>query len=207
MLTFGSEEFRAQKDKHPERYWVCLLMLFQVCRRKEPAQLNVADILEEDGIPYLYFKHDGKDQTTKADSSTRRVPIHRSLIQLGFLEYVKGIKAAGHVQLFPQLTRANNNPGDSVGKWFARLKKKQGLNDPQLTLYSTRHTGITRLSNIGVPEKIRMMITGHASQGIHGKVYDQRERVPMKLLQEGLEKLRYDEVLQALTNSHREEAA
>lgn len=52
-----------------------------------------------------------------------------------------------------------------------------------------------------------MMITGHASQGIHGKVYDQRERVPMKLLQEGLEKLRYDEVLQALTNSHREEAA
>ena len=65
MLTFGSEEFRTQKDEHPERYWICLLMLFQVCRRKEPAQLNIADILEEDGVPYLYFKHDGMEQTTK----------------------------------------------------------------------------------------------------------------------------------------------
>ena len=89
MLTFGSEEFRTQKDEHPERYWICLLMLFQVCRRKEPAQLNIADILEEDGVPYLYFKHDGMEQTTKTEASVRRVPLHRALIQLGFLEYVK----------------------------------------------------------------------------------------------------------------------
>lgn len=33
MLTFGSEEFKAQRAKHPERYWICLLMLFEVCRR------------------------------------------------------------------------------------------------------------------------------------------------------------------------------
>jgi integrase len=222
MLTFGSEEFAAQKAKHPERYWICLLMLFQVCRRKEPAQLNVADIFEEDGIPYLYFKHDGKDQTTKTDASIRKVPIHSALIRLGFLEYVKGVKDGGHAHLFPQLTRGKNTPvGDSVGKWFSRLKKKKGLNDPNLALYSTRHTGITRLSNIGVPEKIRMMLTGHAAQGIHGKVYDQRERVPMKLLRDGLEKLRYEEVVQrlvessgtrpepsqALTNGQKEEAA
>lgn len=52
-----------------------------------------------------------------------------------------------------------------------------------------------------------MMLVGHAAQGVHGKVYDHRERVPMKLLQLGLEKLRYPEVLQALTNGQREEAA
>lgn len=207
LLTFGSEQFKAQKERRPERYWICLLMLFQVCRRKEPAQLNVADVLEVDGIPCLHFKHDGKDQTTKTDSSVRKVPIHPTLIQLGFLEYVRQMKDAGHVHLFPQLTRGQGNVGDAVGKWFARLKKQKRLNDSTLALYSTRHTGITRMSNIGIPEKIRMMITGHASQGVHGKVYDQRERVPMKLLQEGLEKLRYSEVLQALNNGKREEAA
>ncbi len=200
MLTFGSEEFKAQKEEHPERYWICLLMLFQVCRRKEPAQLNVADILEEEGIPCLYFKHDGKDQTTKTESSVRKVPIHSALIELGLLQYVKEMKDAGHVHLFPQLERGKKPTlGDAMGKWFARLKKAKGLNDSLLTLYSTRHTGITRLSNIGVPEKIRMMITGHASQGIHGQVYDRRERVPMKLLQEGLERLRYPKVFDALT--------
>ena len=185
-------------------------MLFQVCRRKEPAQLNVADIVEEGGIPCLHFKHDGKDQTTKTDSSIRKVPIHSALIQLGFLEYLKDIKAAGHMHLFPQLTRGNGNTlGDSVGKWFARMKKLKGLNDSLLTLYSTRHTGITRMSNIGVSEKIRMMITGHASTGgVHSRVYDQRERVPMKLLQEGLERLQYPEVLFALNHKgQRDEAA
>lgn len=208
-LTFGSEEFREQKEEHPERYWICLLMLFQVCRRKESSQLNVADVLEEDGVLYIHFKHDGKDQTTKTESSVRKVPIHSALIQLGFLDYVQGIKDAGHIYLFPQLTRGKTIPlGDSVGKWFARLKQKKGVHDPNLTLYSTRHTDITRLSNIGVPEKIRMMITGHASQGIHGQVYDRRERVPMRLLQEGLERLQYSNVLQALNNGRqREEAA
>jgi integrase len=200
MLTFGSEEFRAQKTSHPERYWICLLMLFQVCRRQEPAQLKLEDIMEEEGTPYIYFKHDGKDQTTKTESSVRKVPVHYALIHLGFLEYLKGIKAQGHTYLFPQLTRGKAAPsGDAVGKWFARLKKRKGLNDPRLALYSTRHTGITRLSNIGVPEKIRMMITGHASQGIHGKIYDQRERVPMKLLQDGLEKLQYSEIMKRLS--------
>jgi len=53
-----------------------------------------------------------------------------------------------------------------------------------------------------------MMLTGHAAQGIHGKVYDHRERVSMKLLHEGLEKLRYPEVHQALeTKGQSEEVA
>jgi hypothetical protein len=78
------------------------------------------------------------------------------------------------------------------------LKKKNGLNDQQLALYSTRHTGITRLSNIGVPVKIRMMITGDASQGIHCRVYDLRARVPMQIVRDWLEKLRYDEIANAV---------
>lgn len=216
LLTFGSEEFKAQRMEHPERYWICLLMLFEVCRRKEPAQLNVSDILDEDGIPYIHIKHDGEDQTTKAEASVRKVPIHSALIQLGFLSYVHEIKAAGHIHLFPQLTRGKcHNVGDAVGKWFARLKKKKGLHDANLALYSTRHTGITRMGNVGVSEKIALMLTGHAAQGIHNMVYNRRERVPMKLLQEGLEKLQYPEVLQTLRGAaqtlkakgQREEAA
>lgn len=207
LLTFGSEEFKAQRTEYPERFWICLLMLFQVCRRKEPAQLEVLDIQEEDGIPYIHIKHDGENQTTKTEASIRKVPIHSSLIQLGFLDYVHSIKAAGHIHLFPQLTRnKHHNLGDAVGKWFARLKKRKGLLNSNLALYSTRHTGITRMSNIGVPEKIAFMLTGHAAQGIHNKVYNRRERVSMKLLQEGLEKLQYPEVFKRLTVSPPEDS-
>jgi hypothetical protein len=46
---------------------------------------------------------------------------------------------------------------------------------------------------------MHQMLTGHASHDVHGKVYDRRERVPMKLLQDGLEKLQYPEVLKRLS--------
>jgi len=34
--------------------------------------------------------------------------------------------------------------------------------------------------------------------GVHGQVYVHRESIPLSLLRDGLEKLRYDEVVQVL---------
>lgn len=65
-------------------------------------------------------------------------------------------------------------------------------------LHGLSTTAITRLSSVGVSEKMHRMLTGHASHDVHRKVYDRRERVPMKLLQEGLEKLQYPEVMKRL---------
>jgi integrase len=108
------------------------------------------------------------------------------------------MRKAGETRLFPTLKKGKSTFADATGKWYARLLKKVGLKDKSLVLHGLRHTFITRLSDAGVPEKIRMMLTGHVAQGVHGKVYDHRERVPMKLLQDGLERLQYPQVLQAL---------
>ena len=43
------------------------------------------------------------------------------------------------------------------------------------------------------------MLAGHAASGVqHGQVYVHRESMPLSLLREGLEKLRYEEVVKAL---------
>jgi len=43
-----------------------------------------------------------------------------------------------------------------------------------------------------VPDTI---FSSHAASGVHGQVYAHRERLPLRLLWDGLEKLRYDEVM------------
>lgn len=207
LQVFGSDLFRQQRLTRPDRYWLCLICLWSGCRREEAGQLLLTDIQEQEGIPYFNFSDEGEGQQLKNKDSRRKVPIHSSLIALGFLEYVQQMRAAGEMRLFPVLKKGKNTFADSTGKFYARLLKRVGLMNSSLVLHGLRHTFVTRLSDAGVPEKIKMMLAGHAAHGVHGKVYDHRERVPMRLLQEGLEKLRYDEVIQALTNGQRKEAA
>ena len=87
---------------------------------------------------------------------------------------------------------------DAVGKWFGRLVTKAGRTDLELVLHSLRHGGITKLHAAGVPENIVKVITGHAGGTVPDQVYVHREGLPLSLLQDGLEKLRYDDVLKEL---------
>ena len=50
---------------------------------------------------------------------------------------------------------------------------------------------ITRLMAAGVPQDMREMLVGHASESVHGQVYTHRDAIPLALLKEHLEKLRY----------------
>jgi integrase len=94
--------------------------------------------------------------------------------------------------LFPQLDKGSNGYGDAVGKWFGRLLRHfLHITDPGLVLHSTRHTVITRLHAAGVPTNLVEILVGHASNTVHGTVYVHRENIPLKLLAEALERLRY----------------
>ncbi|RPH77703.1 MAG: hypothetical protein EHM80_11995 [Nitrospiraceae bacterium] len=58
-----------------------------------------ADIQEEQGIPFIRINDDEKlGQNLMNEGSRRRVPVHSSLIELGFLDYVQKITQAGHVR-------------------------------------------------------------------------------------------------------------
>jgi integrase len=122
LTVLGSSEFLKQRETRPERYWLVLLCLFAVCRREEAGQLNLSDIGEAEGVPFIRITDDGEGQTLKNEGSKRRVPIHSALIRLGFLKYVQRITASGHPRLFPQLKRKGPNGfSDPVGKWFGRM--------------------------------------------------------------------------------------
>lgn len=48
------------------------------------------------------------------------------------------------------------------------------------------------------PRNVMEVLAGHVASGVHRKVYEHRELLPMSLLRDGLERLRYEEVVDAL---------
>lgn len=206
VTVFGSDEFRRQRIERPERYWVCLLLLFQVCRREEAGQLYCKDIGETQGITCMTITDEEPDQTLKNEGSRRKVPIHSSLIRLGFLDYVATIKKAGHAseatglkpRLFPQLTRKGNNGyADPVGKYFSRLVTAVGITDPRVVIHSLRHGGITKLHSAGTPVNLVETLVGHSAGNVH-ESYVHKDLLSMKTLGDALEKLTYPDVMKAL---------
>ena len=100
--------------------------------------------------------------------------------------------------------RGINGYGDPVGKWFGRLVSSLGLTDPRLVIHSLRHGGITKLHSAAVPVNIVETLVGHSAGNVHEQ-YVHKELISMKTLGDGLEKLRYEEVLRVLSNGQREE--
>jgi len=73
-----------------------------------------------------------------------------------------------------------------------------GLTDPRLVFHSLRHGVIHKLQVAKCPAHVERALTGHAEQDVHGVVYGHRELLSMSLFKEGIELLRYDEVVKAL---------
>ncbi len=213
LMVLGSPEFLRQRKERPERYWLVLLLLFQICRREEAGQLYIKDIQDSpEGITYINITDTEKDQTLKNEGSRRKVPLHPALAKLGFLNYLavvnalakkdgvaaRSASADNKVRVFPQLTKKGNNGyADPVGKWFGRLVTGLGLSNPALVLHSLRHGGITKMHDAAVPVNLVETLTGHAAGNVHAQ-YVHKERISMKTLSDALEKLQYPEVVAAL---------
>ena len=71
-----------------------------------------------------------------------------------------------------------------------------GLSQPELVFHSLRH-GIHYLHDLGCPQDIVEVLTGHAASSVHNK-YAHRELTKLSRLQERLEKMQFPDVVKAL---------
>jgi integrase len=153
-------------------YWLPLVGLYTGARVNEICQLNPqTDILEdaETGVNYFWITKD-----TEADSritksvktgDSRKVPIHKKLIELGFLEYVQKVRAAGSRLIFPAWEPINRRASGNAEKWFRRFLRDAGLRDETpkemiLGMHAFRHT----LLSYGAAQRPPLSlfcITGH----------------------------------------------
>ncbi len=140
------------------RFWVPLLSLFQGFRCNEAAQIYTEDVGEQDGIPYIDIREervDGSkcDKRLKTEQSDRRVPLHPTVLKIGFLKFVdERRRDKTHPRLFPELRMgASGYFSDPFSKWFGRFVDKAISEECKATFHSLRHHFRNALDEARVP--------------------------------------------------------
>jgi len=141
-------------------YWIPILMFLLGCREEELAALWVAEVAFTKGLhpfPYLDFTK------VKNTASRRSVPVPPDALRLGFMEYVGTLESDG--RLFPLLKEtAEGKISARFSKWAneAYLRGEVGIVDPDVVLYSFRHTFIDACRDADVSKDLAKSICGHA---------------------------------------------
>ncbi|MBT4643365.1 MAG: site-specific integrase [Deltaproteobacteria bacterium] len=197
---FDPEKYLRETDENSFRYWVPLLGLFTGARINEICQLHVEDIKysQKDGLWCLDINDKSDDSENpkklKNKASSRVIPIHPKLIELGFINFVQKQKKSNQVRIFPELTLRIDGFYRKPGRWFneSYLRKKVGITDPEKSFHSFRHTVIDGLKQKGVGESYISEYVGHSSGdsetfGRYGKQYQ-----PSVLMDEVVGKIKYN---------------
>lgn len=173
-LFAGAEmqAYAADPAQH-DKYWLPMLGLFTGARVNELCQLNPQiDITrdEESGIWHLWINAEseadkGIHKSVKTNDE-RRVPIHKTLMALGFVEHAIRLKKSGVKRLFPSWLPSKGRASGEAEKWFRQFLRDTGLRDETpkaklLGMHAFRHT----LLSYGTASKPSLnlgVITGHA---------------------------------------------
>lgn len=138
------------------RVWICLLSFLSGARLDELGRLTPADI-ELEPVPHFCVRR-GKTQ-----SSVREVPLHPKLIELGLLNYVAAIRAAGHTSLWPNLKTRSDvfSNSEVLGKWFNRFIHETLKMPVSVVFHSFRHTFKDMCRDALIPRDLHHALTGH----------------------------------------------
>ncbi|MBX3485782.1 site-specific integrase [Phenylobacterium sp.] len=181
------------KTTSPAKFWVPALAAFTGARAGEICQLRAADVIEVNGVACLNlseFDAGGEraaDKRLKTAASERMVPLHKTLLDAGFLEFVE--KQKGETRLFSEL-RAGSKGSYSHGfsKWFGRFKKGVGFSGRALVFHSFRHGFRDACRRAEIPEETALALGGWA--GINQATnYGDRSAVPV--LEKAVQKIEY----------------
>ena len=116
---FNQAQFEAEADQ-PFKYWTPLIALYTGARQNEIASLDGSDIKQIHGTWCFRFI------TAKQKAYAERiVPVHSKWQGLGIIEFAQGRPG----KLFRELDNGRDGYGQAVSKWWARYRRKCGLND------------------------------------------------------------------------------
>ncbi len=176
------------------RFWTVLLCTFHGTRLNEVAQLRIEDVKESEGIAFLDII-EGEGQSLKTSASRRRIPIHRKVIELGFMEFVaRQRERNGRGMLFPEL-HGTKKPGDKVTQWWLRNKvdilgfvsSRHGK-----TLHSLRHSVADAIRRVTTSDEIRYALCGWSKGMRKNSGWDYGDGYPLSKLKEVIDQVEFD---------------
>lgn len=163
---FYSREYLEGRHRRCWHFWVPLIALYTGARQTEIAQLNVADVVREDGIDILSISDSGEGQRVKTRAAIRKVPISEQLKSIGLLDYVDWLRDRPERRLFPDLEPGSRRAGERISRWFGDTYRKNcgiasDATGDRKVFHSFRHTAITKALGTGVPVQFCQQFFGH----------------------------------------------
>lgn len=154
------------------RYWLPILALFTGARLGEIAQLMVSDLVKVGNQWVMQITLDGgNDKSLKNKASERIIPLHEKIVELGFIDYVRTLKAASHDRIFPLLTR--NSRGQIAATfsrfWGKYLEHISVKSDASQNFHLFRHTFTDELRRAELTDDRIGLLLGHSKQGMTGR--------------------------------------
>ena len=171
--------------------WIPLIALFTGMRLNEICQLELSDITEQDGVDVILIREDGEtdEKRVKTEAGTRYIPIHPELKKIGLIDYVFRMKGAGHIRLFPDLTKDGQGYfSGSFSKWFARFLKDIEIKKPKIVFHSFRHNFRDAMRAAKIPHAAELQLGGWASDSVDE---DYGSGLPASELVKSLRKVQY----------------
>ena len=176
---------------HTGRFWVPLLALYSGARLMEAVQLFREDIGFENNIWFIDINEGDKQLTGKSvknESSVRRVPVHPTLVKIGFLDFVatvpKGERLFAEIKIGPAIQRHRH-----ASKMFNKLLLIAGIKGPRKVWHSLRHSFEQACRDSRVDSAIMDQLQGHSQRGMRG-TYGEGYQLPM--LYDGIKSIRFD---------------
>ena len=145
-------------------YWATLMGPLTGMRITEIVQLMCKDIGAKDDVPIIHVRADVEEgQSVKTDAGWRIVPVHRLLVDLGFLEFVQErAKDGANARLFKDIVLAKTGGGGGeFSKWFGRRLENLGIKRKDLVFHSFRHRFVGEMRELNAPEYVIKSLVGH----------------------------------------------
>jgi integrase len=142
-------------------------------RLNEICQLDVADVRSIDGVQCIVISEKSQvgstDKILKTGASERVVPVHRNLLDCGFMRYVGQQREAGETKLFGDI-----DPGTkgiravAFSKWFTQFLRACGAYRERTCFHSFRHNFRDELRAARIDHDIAMALGGW-TEGASGR--------------------------------------
>ncbi len=179
------------------KFWLPLLGLYTGARLSELCQLRLEDIRQELGVWIISINRTGSKQLKTSDSE-RLVPIHKQLIEIGFLVYHQArldiVKQDMKAPLFENIrVYGDLSPGHVASRWYLGSNQGShgylglcGLGEEGLTYHGLRHTFINQFRRQNLDLAKAKALVGHADKSTTGGYGD---CYPAGVLKDELDKI------------------
>jgi integrase len=166
-------------------FWMPLIGLFAGARMEEIGQLLASDIKSDRGVPYFHIttlgddedetagsKHktgDAAEKSLKTEAAHRCVPVHPTLIAIGFLHFVARCRKEKRVRLFGKLVDYRGRCTKNWSRWWNRYQDKYVTKMLGKVFHSFRHGFTDAMRDVRIEEIIQKALLGHAGGDVTSK--------------------------------------